>query len=75
MTDKEFIEKKRHEMKEELTTEMHAELLEGEISRFDLCVMGVFAQISRGVDKKIALKRYGISEEEYNSNIKRVLSE
>lgn len=75
MTDKEFIEKKRREMKEELTTEMHAELLDGEISRFDLCVMGVFAQIRRGVAKNVALKRYGISEEEYDANIKRVLSE
>mgnify|MGYP000226320006 FL=1 len=75
MTDKEYIEKKRKEMKEEFTTDMHAELLDGEISSFDLHVMAAYAQMCKGISKSEALKNNRLTEQEYDSNIKRVLSE
>ena len=61
-------------MKEELTTLMHAEFMEGEMSRFDLIVYAVSGAIERGIPKVEALKRYGISEKEYDENIDRVLN-
>ena len=65
---------KAHTMKEEFTTAMHEELIGKEISHRDLLVAGVFGAIRRGIPKKEALKKYGISEDFYDSNIKRVLS-
>jgi uncharacterized protein YkwD len=59
--------------KEELTTAMHAEFMEGEISAKDMKIMGVYGAIGAGSSKSDALKKYGISEKEYNENIKRVL--
>ena len=61
-------------MKEELTTLMHAEFMEGEMSRFDLIVLSVFGAIRRGIPKKEALKQHNISEEEYDANIDKVLN-
>lgn len=75
MTDKEYIEKKRRAMKEEFTTDMHAELLDGIISQFDLHIMDAYSQIRRGAKKSMALKANGLTEEEYDTNIDRVLSE
>lgn len=60
--------------KEELTTEMHAEFMDGEISMNDMKIMGVYGAISRGISKTEALKKYGLTEEEYCANIERVLS-
>lgn len=61
-------------MKEEFTTEMHAELIGKEVSNFDLKVMGVYGAVARGVSIEEALKRYGITREQYEKNIDRVLS-
>lgn len=60
--------------KEELTTEMHSEFIGDEISKIDLYVMGVYGAIARGVTIEEALKKYGLSREEYETNIDRVLS-
>lgn len=59
---------------EEFTTEMHSELLEGEIPYFDLKVMGVYGAVARGVSLADALKRYKMTHEQYEQNIGRVLS-
>lgn len=61
-------------MKEEFTTEMHAELIGKEVSNFDLKVMGVYGAVARGVALTDALKRYEITREQYEKNIERVLS-
>ncbi|MFG6385765.1 MAG: hypothetical protein K1V80_04760 [Muribaculaceae bacterium] len=60
--------------KEELTTEMHSEFIGDEIPKIDLYVMGVYGAIARGVTIEEALKKYGLSREEYETNIDRVLS-
>lgn len=59
---------------EELTTEMHSEFIGDEIPKFDLYVMGVYGAVARGVSLKDALAKYGLTREEYESNIDRVLS-
>lgn len=61
-------------MKEEFTTEMHAELIGKEVSNFDLKVMGVYGAVARGVSIEEALKRYELTLEQYEKNIDRVLS-
>lgn len=62
-------------MQDELTTEMHAEFLEGEISAFDLRIMGVYGYVSRIGSLKDALKRYSLTKEEYEANVKRVMND
>ena len=52
-------------MKEELTTKMHGEFLDKEITNEELNVMGAYGAISRGVPVTEALKKYGLSVEEY----------
>ncbi|WWC84960.1 hypothetical protein PIECOFPK_02703 [Mycovorax composti] len=59
---------------EELTTEMHSELLGHEINNLDLRVMAVYGAVSRGEKFENALKAYDLTEEQYNDNINRVLS-
>lgn len=61
-------------MKEELTTAMHEEFIGDEISHDDLRVMGVYGAMNRGFSKKDALARYNMSEEYYDANVERVLS-
>lgn len=60
--------------KEELTTEMHSEFLGKEISQLDLKVMGVYGAVARGVSLDDALERYGLTREQYEQNVERVLS-
>lgn len=60
---------------DELTTEMHYEFLKGDVSHFDLMVYAASGAISGGISKEKACKRYGITVEEYETNIKRVLSD
>ena len=62
-------------MAEELTTKMHYEFVEGEISKRDFDIMSVYGAISRGVPKQEALDEHGMSAEEYDANIERVLSQ
>lgn len=60
--------------KEELTTDMHAEFIGKEIPKFDLYVMGVYGAVARGVSLEDALKKYGLTREQYEANVERVLS-
>lgn len=60
--------------KEELTTDMHLDFIGDEIPQFDLYVMGVYGAMARGVPMEKALKKYDMTREQYEANIKRVLS-
>lgn len=60
---------------DELTTEMHYELLKDEVSHFDLMVYAASGAISGGMSKENACKKYNITVEEYDSNIDRVLND
>lgn len=60
--------------KPELSAKEHSELLVDEIPYEDLMVMAVWADIINGRDKDAALKKHGIAEEFYNSNVDRVLN-
>ena len=62
------------EKREELTTEMHSEFLGKEIPKLDIAVMGVYGAIARGVSVDDALQRYGLTLEQYEQNVDRVLS-
>lgn len=59
---------------EELTTEMHSELMGKEIPKFDLYIMGVYGAVARGEFLNDALKQYGLTREQYEANVERVLS-
>lgn len=60
-------------MQDELTTEMHWEFMQDEMTREDFLVMAVRGAINRGATKAEALKKYGISEESYDANYERVM--
>jgi len=49
------------------------DVLREEMSDADLRVASVYGSIKRGIPKEAALARYGISEEFYDANIRRVL--
>ena len=53
--------------REELTTAMHAELMEGAATCQEMKYLGVCGAINRGMTKEQALRKYGISEEEYDT--------
>lgn len=59
---------------EELTTDMHSEFIGKEIPKFDLYVMGVYGAVARGMMLEDALNKYGLTREQYEANIDRVLS-
>lgn len=59
-------------MKEELTTAMHAELMEAEMSREDLNVWAVYGAMARGLTKKEACARYGFAVEDWEREFARV---
>ncbi len=63
-------------MKEELTTEMHYEFLEDMgVDKKDYMIFAACGMMKRtGCSKEEACKRYGISVEEYDANIDRVLN-
>jgi hypothetical protein len=61
-------------MKEEFTTAMHAELIGKEISSYALNILGAYGAMSRGINKQTALKKYKLTEEEYEDNIERILN-
>lgn len=50
-------------------------LMADEIGVTDTKVMGVFGAMRRGATKEEALKKYGLTEKEYDDNIDRVLNE
>lgn len=49
-------------------------LMTDDIGVADTKVMGVFGAIQRGATKEEALKKYGLTEKEYDDNIDRVLN-
>ena len=60
-------------MKDEFTSEMHADLLEEDgWTALDVKVLTAFANILKGIPKPEACKRNGISVEQYKENIERV---
>lgn len=62
-------------MQEELTTNMHFDFLQGEVSKKDLYIASIYGAIKRGVPKEKACQQHGISVVDYDSNIDRVLSD
>ncbi|MDR2425259.1 MAG: hypothetical protein LBD59_11160 [Prevotellaceae bacterium] len=56
-------------MEEELTTLMHLEFCKDEQEAMDLRVMEVAAVKDSGGDVEAALKRMGLTKEEYNKNV------
>ena len=62
-------------MAEELTTAMHGEFIGEEVSDFDLRIAAVYGALNRGVSKQEALTQYGLTVEQYDSNIQRVLAD
>ena len=51
--------------KEELTTVMHAELMNGEKTREELTIWAVKGAMRRGLSKEEACKRYGVTISEF----------
>lgn len=69
-----MAKKEKHQLPDELTTEMHAEFMEGEMTAYEMRICGVYGAMGRGLTKKEALERYELTEKEYDDNIDRVLS-
>lgn len=61
-------------LKEELTAEMHYELMSCEMSELDFRVMAAYAAISGGISKEEGLRKYNLTESEYDDNVDRVMS-
>lgn len=61
-------------LKPELTAKDHFDLIGDEIPYEDLMIMAVWVKINRGVEKKVALEKHGITEEFYEANVERVLN-
>ena len=64
---------KKHEMQEELTTAMHAEFMEGEMSARDLAIVGCSAAVERLRSLSAALKEYGLNKDEFIRELPRAL--
>jgi ACT domain-containing protein len=61
-------------MKEELTTLMHMEFCKDEWEAMELRIMEVTAVHERGGDVDAALKKMGLTREEYNKNVDAVFN-
>lgn len=61
--------------KEELDTMQHFEFIGDHdgVSEFDFRVAAAFGAINRGISRMRALRKYNLTEDEYDKNIKRVL--
>lgn len=60
-------------MKDEFTTEMHADFLAADgWTLLDVKVLSAFANILKGIPKSEACKKNGITVEQYDENIERV---
>ncbi len=57
-----------------MTTDMHSEFIGKEIPKLDLYVMGVYGAVARGLSLDEALEKYGLTREQYEKNVDRVLS-
>ena len=63
--------------KEELDTAQHYEFIGDHdgVSEFDFRVAAAFGAMNRGVSRMRALRKYKLTEEEYDKNIQRVLKD
>ena len=52
-------------MKEELTTKMHGEFMEGEYTQEEMAAMGVFGMLNKGASLEDALAKYEMTEARY----------
>lgn len=50
-------------------------LLADDIGVSDTKIMGAYGAMARGMSKEGALKKYGLSEKDYDNNVERVLNE
>ena len=50
------------------------DLLCDEYPIFDVKVMAIKGAINRGIPKEEALKKYGLTEKEYDDNVERVMN-
>lgn len=61
---------------DELTAEMHYEFfVDMGVDGKDFIIYAACGAMSRGVPKEEALKRYDLTEEEYDANVERVLND
>ena len=60
-------------MQDELTTEMHWEFMQGEMTWEDFLVMAVVGAMNRGSTKPETLEKYGLSVAFFDANVERVL--
>ena len=60
--------------KEELTTAMHAELMEGEMTREELTIWAVIGAMNRGLSKEEACKQYGFTVNEWEDKYLKLTS-
>lgn len=60
--------------KEELTTAMHAELMDGEMTRDELAIWAVIGAMKRGLSKEEACKRYGFTVNEWEDKYLKLTS-
>lgn len=62
---------------DELNTYQHYEFIgsHDDVSEFDFRVCAAFGAMSRGINKLEALKKYELTEEQFDKNIQRVLED
>ncbi|MBR1798306.1 MAG: hypothetical protein IJ761_00190 [Bacteroidales bacterium] len=61
-------------MREEFTTAMHSEMLEGEETPKDVAIMGVFGAMRRHQSLKKALREYTeVTAKQFKDNVVRVI--
>ncbi len=70
-----FVAKQRYMTKKEdaFQTNSHYSLVGDRISKHDFDILCAFAKIKKGMDKSHVLKSLGISEQDYDQNVERVL--
>lgn len=67
--EKKEVNAPSEQLHEELTTDMHYEFVDDEISYIDFCTLAVYGAMNRGLTKQAALKRYDMTAEYYDANI------
>lgn len=52
---------------------MHSEFFDDPQERMEILIMEAFCRIEKGDDKSSVLSKLGLTEEEYDNNVKQVL--
>lgn len=60
-------------MRDEFTTKMHGELLGDEVTPEELRTMGIYGAQVRGVPIGEVLRKYKVTQEEYEANYRKYL--